>query len=215
MTDADWLAWANLTEADWLACTDPCPMLHCLKDKASDRKLRLIACAYCRSLWAFMGTASQRAILLREMMADEPVNESHRRAVVRAAIDAVCRFDKACGDFYMAADMAYQVPCENGSYASARTIGSWSPPLASAVPIVRDIIGNPYRPKFIEPNWLTRKVINLSSIIYEERAFDALLILADALEEAGCHDADILAHCRGPGPHVKGCWVIDLLLGKQ
>jgi hypothetical protein len=50
--------------------------------------------------------------------------------------------------------------------------------------------------------------------IYADRAFDRLPILADALEEAGCTDADILAHCRGPGPHARGCWVVDLILGK-
>jgi hypothetical protein len=51
--------------------------------------------------------------------------------------------------------------------------------------------------------------------IHEERAFDRLAVLADALEEAGCADADILSHLRGPGPHVRGCWVVDLLLGKE
>jgi hypothetical protein len=51
--------------------------------------------------------------------------------------------------------------------------------------------------------------------IYKETAFDRFPILADALEDAGCDNADILNHCRGPGPHVRGCWVIDLLLGKE
>jgi hypothetical protein len=55
----------------------------------------------------------------------------------------------------------------------------------------------------------------LAQAIYDDRAFDRLPILADALEEAGCDTADILAHCRGPGPHVRGCWVVDLILGKQ
>jgi len=50
---------------------------------------------------------------------------------------------------------------------------------------------------------------------YEERAFDRMPILADALEEAGCDSCDALTHCRGPGPHIRGCWVVDLILGKQ
>ena len=58
-------------------------------------------------------------------------------------------------------------------------------------------------------------MLNLAQAIYEERRFGDLPVLADALEEAGCTDADILSHCRGPGPHVRGCWVVDLLLGKQ
>jgi hypothetical protein len=55
----------------------------------------------------------------------------------------------------------------------------------------------------------------LAQAIYEERAFDRLPILADALEESGCYNADLLAHCRSDGPHVRGCWAVDLVLGKE
>ena len=58
-------------------------------------------------------------------------------------------------------------------------------------------------------------MVKLARTIYEERRFDLMPILGDALEDAGCGDALILAHCRGPGPHVRGCWVVDLLLGKD
>jgi len=61
---------------------------------------------------------------------------------------------------------------------------------------------------------ITATLIAFSHWIYDERAFHLPPILADALEDAGCDNADILAHCRGPGPHVRGCWVVDLLLGK-
>jgi hypothetical protein len=54
----------------------------------------------------------------------------------------------------------------------------------------------------------------MAQAIYNERGFDRLPILGDALEDAGCTDRDILDHCRGPGPHVRGCWAVDLLLGK-
>jgi hypothetical protein len=203
-----------MTETEWLACTDPAPMLWFLRDKASDRKLRLAACAYCRSVWRFMGKASRKAVLLGEQMADEPVDESYREAVVRAAIEAVCRFEEAGGDFFMAADMAYRLPCNDGWYAAEWTIGNRSH-LASGVPIVRDIFGNPFRPVIIEPGWLTTNVINLTCTIYDDRAFNYLPILADALEEAGCTDADILKHCRQPGEHVRGCWVTDVMSGKE
>jgi hypothetical protein len=63
--------------------------------------------------------------------------------------------------------------------------------------------------------WQDGTVPKLAQSIYDERTFDRLPILADALEEAGCDDTDILGHCRGPGPHVHGCWVVDLLLGKE
>ena len=205
---------ASMTEADWLACTDPMPMLWSLRDKASDRKLRLAACGYCRSVWRFMGKASRKAVLLGEQMADEPVDESLRKAVARAAIEAVCRLEEAGDDFFMAADMAYRVPSNDGWYAVEWTIGN-RPPLASGVPIVRDIFGDPFRPVIIEPGWLTRNLINLACTLYDDSAFYDLPILADALEEGGCTDPDILNHCRQPGEHVRGCWILDLLLGKK
>ena len=76
------------------------------------------------------------------------------------------------------------------------------------------IFGNPFRPVAADPGWLTPTAVAIAESIYKERAFDRLPILADALEEAGCADADVLLHCREPGEHVRGCWVVDLVLGK-
>jgi hypothetical protein len=67
----------------------------------------------------------------------------------------------------------------------------------------------------LERSWVTNAVTGLSQTIYDERHFNELPILADALEEAGCTDADLLGHCRQPGEHVRGCWAVDLLLGKE
>jgi hypothetical protein len=80
--------------------------------------------------------------------------------------------------------------------------------------LLRDLLGNPFRPAAIDPLWKTAAVDALARGVYEERAFDRLPFLADALEEAGCTDAILLNHLRGPGPHVRGCWCVDLLLGK-
>ena len=78
----------------------------------------------------------------------------------------------------------------------------------------RGIFGNPFRPVAIDPAWISPTVKQLAEAIYEERAFDRMPILVDALEEASCSNADILNHCCQPGEHVKGCWVVDLVLGK-
>jgi hypothetical protein len=84
--------------------------------------------------------------------------------------------------------------------------------------LLRDIFGLlPYRPVALDRTWLTWRdgtISKLAQAIYDERAFDRLPILADALVDAGCTDEAILGHCRGPGPHIRGCWVVDLLLGK-
>jgi hypothetical protein len=81
--------------------------------------------------------------------------------------------------------------------------------------LIRCIFGNPFRPITLAPTWLTSTVVGLASAIYADRAFDRLPILADALEEAGCNEPAVLAHCRSDGPHARGCWVVDLLLGKE
>jgi hypothetical protein len=81
--------------------------------------------------------------------------------------------------------------------------------------LLHDIFGNPFRPVTVDPAWLTSNVVELASTIYDERSFDRMPELGDALEGAGCASADILAHCRKPGRHVRGCWVVDLLLGKE
>jgi hypothetical protein len=81
--------------------------------------------------------------------------------------------------------------------------------------LLRDIFGNPFRPITIDPSWLTSTVNALAQTIYHDRTFDQMPGLADALEKAGCANQRILAHCRGPGPHVRGCWALDLLLGKE
>ena len=67
----------------------------------------------------------------------------------------------------------------------------------------------------VDPAWLTSTVVSLAQPIYAERAFDRLPILADALEDAGCDNADTLTHCRSEGPHVRGCWALDLVLAKK
>ena len=84
--------------------------------------------------------------------------------------------------------------------------------------LLRDIFGNPFRPAAINPAWLTWNqgtVVQIAQYIYEERKFEDLPILSDALIDAGCDNPDIIAHCRSTGPHVRGCWVLDLLLGKE
>jgi len=84
--------------------------------------------------------------------------------------------------------------------------------------LLRDIFGNPFCPIAIAPAWLTWRgglLVVMAQKMYDSPDFSNMPILADALEEAGCAGADILAHLRGPGPHARGCWVVDLLLGKD
>jgi hypothetical protein len=81
--------------------------------------------------------------------------------------------------------------------------------------LVREVFGNPFRPPTFSQEWRTDTALALARQMYESRDFGAMPILADALQDAGCASEGLLAHCRGPGPHVRGCWVVDLVLGKQ
>jgi hypothetical protein len=80
---------------------------------------------------------------------------------------------------------------------------------------IRCIFGNPFRPVALDPAWLTPNVAALARAIYTNRRFADMPILADALEEAGCTNDDVLGHCRSGQEHVRGCWVVDLLTGRQ
>ncbi|MBM3978757.1 MAG: hypothetical protein FJ304_00455 [Planctomycetes bacterium] len=83
------------------------------------------------------------------------------------------------------------------------------------VPLLRDIFGNPFRPVTFTTDWRTNTVVTLARTMYDAREFSAMPILADALQDAGCDNDDILNHCRDTtATHVRGCWVVDLVLGK-
>jgi hypothetical protein len=99
--------------------------------------------------------------------------------------------------------------------------GGWkvsSGALPAACQLIREVFGNPFRaaPTIAAPilSWNGSTAHKLAAAVYEERAFDRLPVLADALEDAGCTDAAVLGHCRAGGEHVRGCWVVDLVLGK-
>jgi len=112
-----------------------------------------------------------------------------------------------------------------GSHDAAQSVSFLAPQIGPALDtadpaklfcaLLRDIFGNPFRAVIIDPQWQSSTVTTFAQAIYDDRAFDRLPILADALEDAGCTDASILEHCRGGGVHARGCWVVDLLLGKE
>jgi len=81
--------------------------------------------------------------------------------------------------------------------------------------LLREVVSNPFRTITPDTTWLTSTVTHLANTIYTDRAFGRLPILADALEGAGCTNQEVLSHCRGPGPHARGCWALDLVLGKE
>ena len=99
---------------------------------------------------------------------------------------------------------------------SAGLIGSEAAELLAQAVLLRDIFGPiPFRSLSFDPSWLTPAVVELAKAIYADRFFEQISSLADVLEITGCDNEDILRHLRGPGPHVRGCFALDLLLGKE
>jgi hypothetical protein len=209
-----------MTEAEWLACKDPQKMLEFLQGKASNRKLRLFTCAYCRAVRESQHLLGPSTVAVAERYADGLASDqdlaSQRR---KNAFFAEERWPVAPSAY----DGAWQAV---DWLTSALNLMKIDPDALRHFPIpaddvvkrsvllLRDLFGNPFRPVTIDRTWMTPAVVQLARSLYEERRFEDMPILADALEEAGCQDAAVLEHCRGPGPHVRGCWVLDLLLEK-
>lgn len=210
-----------MTEAEWLACADPQPMLTVHWGKASDRKFRLFAVACCRRIWhLLMDERSRNAVEVAERYADSLVNDVDRLSALRAAYNATWELERDDWSDFPAIAVCHTIDPGMGVDAAAvahyAAVTKDEPSVQAA--LVRDIFGNPFRPLTIAPLilvWSDATIPKLAQLIYDERRFEDMLILADALMDAGCHDEEILTHCQGAGPHVRGCWVLDLLLGKS
>lgn len=137
----------------------------------------------------------------------------HPRGVPQAVVHAVGRRASA-GVYY--ADRNNEDAAALIERARAAKTAAEAAESNQQCPLLRCIFGSlPFRPITIDPCGLTSPVTQLATAIYEERAFDRMPILGDALEDAGCTNASILEHCRSGGEHVRGCWVVDLVLGKK
>jgi len=207
---------ATMTEEDWRNCTDPRPMLEFLRGKANDRRQRLFGIAWCRNEWHLLSDErSRQAVEIAEKYAEGQATVDDLGAAYDAAFEAAYELDKAglgprrSSAHYSAGNVAART-VKVTAFPALEPTG-----VTSQIGIARDIFGNPFRPITLDPSWLTPSVVKLAHTIYDDCAFDCLPSLADALQDAGCHDAAILGHCRQPGPHYRGCWALDLILGKE
>jgi hypothetical protein len=224
-----------MTEAKWLAWDRPRPMLRLVGKKANARKLRLFACACARRVWGRISQkVGRRAVEVAEQFADGLATAEELSAARSALSRYLSTFGNTDG-----ASTAYYTTVED-AYACARDTAEFGQETAAfktnvdaatleegrraeqrqQCDLLRCVFGPlPFRPPpQLNPAWLAWEagtVPKLAASVYEERAFDRLPILADALEEAGCTESELLTHLRGPGPHVRGCWALDLLGGKE
>jgi hypothetical protein len=245
-----------MTEAEWLACDDPTPMLDNLSDRASERKLRLFAVACCRRVWHLLNEEPGRhAVEIGEQFADGSLTVSESLAIgqelnVFNNNDLVDRLSQETGVYWEAISLAFHAAGLTTGWLDANQTGNVARVVASAVgcqavaddfggdyeayeiaalpferieratqaSLLRDIFCAPFRPVTIDPAWLTWNggaIPKLAHTIYDDRAFDRMHEMANALTEAGCTNEDLLAHSRSGSEHVRGCWVVDLLLRKE
>jgi hypothetical protein len=258
-----------MTEAEWLECDDPTPMIVSIHDRISARKVRLFAVACCQRVidWTKIadrihgsmlmadgssvpfnrGDDYRNAIDTAERFADGEATEAQLNEACDAAGDNVLSGGDACD---LDPFVSVALPDIAEVMLTARRIGQtchdlipWTPDdprptpaevkalqeCAAQVGLVHDIFGNPFRPAAFSAEWRTDTAVTLARQMYESRDFGAMPILADALQDAGCDNPDVLDHCRGVAggdsgepaggspaqtTHVRGCWVCDLVLGK-
>jgi len=215
----------NMTEDKWLDSTDPFFLMACIYKKSTGwlqrlrdasigprrtrkRKDLLVNCSFSRRYWESLRPDEQEAIETVERMIDVRQVCEFREAADRSTVAAwtvLRQFDREFAHRYasgLTEEMAIALDrLEQVSKELSR--------------LIREVYGNPFRSVTLDSRWLTSTVIDLASTIYDDRAYHRMPILADALMDAGCDSEEIISHCRSEGPHVRGCWVVDLLSGRK
>lgn len=246
-----------MTEAEWLTCTDPVPMVSHLRPPARSRRAFLFYHACCHRFARFhIYPGTKYAADRLERLADAlPSPSESDDLLVRAeegqrqALQSQMRecsleeyLGMLCADATWAIAKASHPASSDddvqGYYGTALEdllraaslskldLGLRSGGNAWGLPpdpeesvlyarLLRDIFGNPFRAVTLLPKWRTSTAAAIAREMYESRDFSAMPILADALQDAECEDADVLDHCRRLGPHARGCWVVDFVLGKE
>jgi hypothetical protein len=221
-----------MTESEWRKCKEPSSMMDCLgveRDEGWNRQLLLLRLACCRRIEHLLPNKQCKAVLKAleryiegrctaeqlakaKWIAHESYFGQTRQPRLRAranglAVSALI----TCGDsLFHTMGTAQTAAAE----ATGRAVIEIEEEKGQS-DLVRDIFGNPFQPVTMDSSWQTSTVVALAKAIYKEEAFDRMPILADALEDAGCTNTDILNHCRQPGVHVRGCWVLDTVLARR
>ncbi len=202
------------------------------RTKVGRRKLRLFACGCCRLIWSHLSDARLKAaVAAAERFADGSGTATELEAVGTAAHNTIARNSRGFGEDDPDAQLHTAIEMVTSATAAkplSAALGMTMFPFPLAgyrgqpkeanrlmCDLLRDIFGNPFRPVTFTPSWRTDTAVSLARIMYESREFSAMPVLADALQDAGCDNADVLEHCRDVNQsHVRGCWVVDLVLDR-
>ena len=214
-----------MTETEWLVCSTSTAMMRIVEAKGSERKLRLFAIACCLPLWDWVSDVPTRhaletAELFCDGLRDREALRTARCAAARPRLHVEIADGMAAdaiqGTAYLQRHSLQEVYIWAANAIGRLGMRQQTEEECRQASLLRDIFGPLlFRPVTTKHSWLTSIAVAVARGIYEDRAFDRLPILADALQDACCEEEEILNHCRSEGPHVKGCWVVDLVLGKE
>lgn len=217
----------GMTRREWSECSDPAAMLRMLRDRRllTERKARLFGAACCRRHWDLLPGEGRRAVVAVERHADGLEGREELDAA-RRSFTAVIGEASGQAWFARVAVSYLLADARHDPAGHALDLSPWAAQAgqdqageqAAQAAILRCLFGSPPFRSAARPEWLAFGdgiVPKLARGIHDERAFDRMPVLADALEDAGCTDADMLGHLRGPGPHARGCHVLDVLIGTR
>jgi len=240
MTEAEWLACTHPAEMlqglgrrpskrkrRLFVCAACRHIWHLIPDKRS-RSAVLVAERFADGLAGsdeLTVARAEAAVVLKEQKSQRSKEWASRAcycSVLKRSGDAVKVWVSVCYALQMH-ELPPRTPHRDSRVDLPTMMRVWDEGFSCLVGMLRDIFGPlPFRAVFLDPAWHTPTVMELARASYDKRSLPAgtldtsrRAVLADALEDAGCDNADILGHLRGPGPHVRGCWVVDLILGKQ
>jgi hypothetical protein len=213
-----------MTEDEWLTCEDPAPMLEWLRGWTDRRSARLFVCACCARLEAHFTDAARAVLAVLERTADRDLRSDE--------VYAAAGFPHSYGAFagmHAAVQKALGEAVASPAVLAAKRTRAYvvdavraldgpearAPEWQRQSDLVRCLFGNPFRisPPFA-PAWRTDTVVAIARHAHDTRAFDALPVLADALQDAGCDDEPLLAHLRCCGAHGFGCRALEQVLGE-
>jgi hypothetical protein len=213
-----------MTEAEWLAADRD--SIRRAVSQFGPRRQRLIMCASCRLLGELLIPAATEALDVLEEFADTGKTKAAirrvRKSITALQLDQCRQFGPSARWLplraieIIATDkvIRYDAEAVVGALVADDGLTRKAARRRLFVPY-SDIFGNPFRSVPFSPAWRTDTALSLARTMYDSREFSAMPILGDALQDAGCDNEDVLTHCRGPGTHVRGCWVCDLVLRKE
>jgi hypothetical protein len=206
---------AEALEKQYSRCDCLSDMLRWIWHVPATRKANLLAIAWSRHVWAWLGEGSCHLVEEFEASLDEPEGANYAIAddmIEPLRHDADHTPEHLVRLFEVLPALFGLQPTPDGYRWAADAIGIGR----ELGRIIHEIYGNPFRPVSFSAEWRTTDVLLLAQGIYAERAFDRMPILADALQDAGCDTDDLLSHLRDMNAtHVRGCWALDLVLGKE